>query len=136
MAHKKPVVVKLNPEKEIGYKVTDVGSGKVLKEGSTKVKDLDKKRHGGEGKAKFKDKLAKQRSEKNMRRAVILKNLKDKTKDTFENMPYYPSEDKGEFENMPYYPSEDKAIYEPMKKGGSVVARGNRLARSKPTKIC
>jgi hypothetical protein len=47
MTKKKPVVIKLNPEKEIGYKITDVGSGKVIKEGSTKVrKDLDKKCNG------------------------------------------------------------------------------------------
>jgi len=47
-----PIVIKLNPEKEIGYKITDVGSGKVIKEGSTKVKDLDKKRMGGMSKVK------------------------------------------------------------------------------------
>ena len=47
MTKKKPVVIKLNPEKEIGFEIIDGATGKVLKEGSSKVKDLSKKKLGG-----------------------------------------------------------------------------------------
>jgi len=180
---KPPVVIKLNPEKEIGYKVTDVGSGEVIKEGSTKVKDLDKKRKGGMpkhkdlyigsakrmetetdsefkkrtkklsggGDAEFKDKLAKQRSETNMRRAAILKNLKDNAS-SYEDNLLKPGEDAGEgYKGAPdMYPDyeEDKKEKEKKKskmnyggsankyKSGSYVQVKTKLAKTKPCKLC
>jgi hypothetical protein len=47
-------------------------------------------------------------------RRLISEQIAEMSRSQYENMPYYPSEDKGTYENMPYYPSEDKAIYEPM----------------------
>jgi hypothetical protein len=47
MGKKKPIVIQLNPEKEIGFEIIDGATGKVLKEGSSKVKDLSKKKLGG-----------------------------------------------------------------------------------------
>ena len=182
MGNKKPpVVIKLNPEKEIGYKVTDVGSGEVIKEGSTKVKDLDKKRKGGMpkhkdlyigsakrmetetdsefkkrtkklsggGDAEFKDKLAKQRSETNMRRAAILKNLKDNAS-SYEDNLLKPGEDPGEgYKGAPdMYPDyeEDKKENKKLKrncggsankyKSGSYVQVKTKLAKTKPCKLC
>jgi hypothetical protein len=47
-------------------------------------------------------------------RRLIIEQIAEMSRSQYENMPYYPSEDKGTYENMPYYPSEDKGIYEPM----------------------
>jgi hypothetical protein len=136
MTKKKPVVIKLNPEKEIGYKITDVGSGKVIKEGSTKVKDLDKKRMGGMSKVK------KYRSGKMV------------TEDGYEQL-LPPGEDPGEgYKGSPdMYPDyeEDRKEAEKFKNkdrnrnssgktksmayGGSVMVK-TKLGRNKPTKIC
>lgn len=140
MTKKKPIVIKLNPEKEIGYKITDVGSGKVLKEGSTKVKDLDKKRMGGMSKVK------KYRTGKMV------------TEDGYEQL-LPPGEDPGEgYKGSPdMYPDYEEDRKEAARKeaekyktkdrnrnssgktksmaiGGSVIVK-TKLGRNKPTKI-
>ena len=134
MGNKKPpVVIKLNPEKEIGYKVTDVGSGKVLQEGSTKVKDLDKKRKGGMPKVK----------KYNSGKMV--------TEDGYEQL-LPPGEDPGEgYKGSPdMYPDyeEDKKEKKKKKskmncggsankyKSGSYVQVKTKLAKTKPCKLC
>lgn len=53
---KKMIVIKLNPEKEIGFTVTDGATNKVIKTGSSKVKDKVKFSTGGDTMLKGKQK--------------------------------------------------------------------------------
>jgi hypothetical protein len=127
MGKKKPIIIQLNPEKEIGFEIIDGATGKVLKEGSSKVKDLSKKKLGGSTVVKASEGQGID-TEYFTKETKVGKNATkvERIKKSDDEIGYQRSLKKRE--------TSYKDSIEGMKKGGSILVK-TKLGRTKPTKI-